>query len=170
MCTELLPPGGYPTAVNKIYHIISYHVQIFWQEAIGSNLESKFCFLITIFISFSVFIVQPVFTNSCSRVFGIPASYSTNFGVWISTYYKAVLSETCCNFTRLTAPWGFGIVFCFVTSARLSVELWTGTLSDISISGCRNQALMCWSWGHLSQHVKKNCKWVSVYYTYWRNT
>jgi hypothetical protein len=24
MCTELLPPGGYPTAVNKIY-IISYH-------------------------------------------------------------------------------------------------------------------------------------------------
>jgi hypothetical protein len=23
MCTELLPPGGYPTAVNKIYHIIS---------------------------------------------------------------------------------------------------------------------------------------------------
>ena len=29
---------------------------------------------------------------------------------------------------------------------------------------------MCWSWGHLSQHVKKNCKWVSVYYTYSRNT
>jgi hypothetical protein len=24
MCIELLPPGGYPTAVNKIYHIISY--------------------------------------------------------------------------------------------------------------------------------------------------
>jgi hypothetical protein len=27
MCTELLPPGGYPTAVNKyiISYIISYH-------------------------------------------------------------------------------------------------------------------------------------------------
>jgi hypothetical protein len=24
MWTELLPPGGYPTAVNKIYHIVSY--------------------------------------------------------------------------------------------------------------------------------------------------
>jgi hypothetical protein len=29
MCTELLPPGGYPTAVNKMY-IISYHMtQVF---------------------------------------------------------------------------------------------------------------------------------------------
>jgi hypothetical protein len=33
MCTELLPPGGYPIAVNKIYisyhiiyHIIPYHI------------------------------------------------------------------------------------------------------------------------------------------------
>jgi hypothetical protein len=32
MCTVLLPPGGYPIAVNKyiilhiIYHIISYHI------------------------------------------------------------------------------------------------------------------------------------------------
>ena len=29
MCTVLLPPGGYPTAVNKCiisYHIISYHI------------------------------------------------------------------------------------------------------------------------------------------------
>jgi hypothetical protein len=29
MCTALLPPGGYPTAVNKYiisYHIISYHI------------------------------------------------------------------------------------------------------------------------------------------------
>jgi hypothetical protein len=25
MCTVLLPPGVNPTAVNKIYHIISYH-------------------------------------------------------------------------------------------------------------------------------------------------
>jgi hypothetical protein len=25
MCTELLPPGSYPTAVNKIYHT-SYHI------------------------------------------------------------------------------------------------------------------------------------------------
>jgi hypothetical protein len=26
----LLPPGGYPTAVNKIYHIISYHIIYAW--------------------------------------------------------------------------------------------------------------------------------------------
>jgi hypothetical protein len=29
MCTVLLPPGGYPIAVNKYiisYHIISYHI------------------------------------------------------------------------------------------------------------------------------------------------
>jgi hypothetical protein len=28
MCTELLPPGGYPTAVNKIYHIINNKCEI----------------------------------------------------------------------------------------------------------------------------------------------
>jgi len=28
MCTELLPPGGYPIAVKYVisYHIISYHI------------------------------------------------------------------------------------------------------------------------------------------------
>jgi hypothetical protein len=28
MCTVLLPPGGYPIAVNTIYHIISYYGNI----------------------------------------------------------------------------------------------------------------------------------------------
>jgi hypothetical protein len=140
------------------------------KKLLVQTLSQKFCFLIKIFLSTSVFLVQPVFTNSCSRVFGIPASYSTYFGVWISTYHKAVVSETCCNFACRTAPWSLRIFFCFVSRGRLNVGLWTGTLPDISISGCRNQALMCRSWEHLSQHVKKNCKWVSVYYTYWRDT
>jgi hypothetical protein len=29
MCTEQLPPGGYPTAVNKIYHIISIFTRVY---------------------------------------------------------------------------------------------------------------------------------------------
>jgi hypothetical protein len=35
MCIELLPAGGYPTAINKIYHIISYHIISYLRKTVG---------------------------------------------------------------------------------------------------------------------------------------
>jgi hypothetical protein len=39
MCTELLPPGGYPIAVEYIiYHTISYHIKRRWEGVERNHL------------------------------------------------------------------------------------------------------------------------------------
>jgi hypothetical protein len=35
MCTVLLPPGGYPIAVNKIYHYITTFVDLGRNSSVG---------------------------------------------------------------------------------------------------------------------------------------
>jgi hypothetical protein len=51
MCTVLLPPGGYPTAVNQIYisyHIISYIISYHKRHDFFGNkkvIEQSYCVL-----------------------------------------------------------------------------------------------------------------------------
>jgi hypothetical protein len=41
MCTEHLPPGGYPIAVKYVYHIISYHAQFSACICVSRNVTSR---------------------------------------------------------------------------------------------------------------------------------
>jgi hypothetical protein len=54
MCTELLPPGGYPTAVNKIYN---YFAEVLTVE--GDNAENGIMNII-ILLSYLWTIIHPV--------------------------------------------------------------------------------------------------------------
>jgi hypothetical protein len=43
MCTELLPPGGYPTAINNIYSIyIIYHMRFQFEQDKLRTTEARY--------------------------------------------------------------------------------------------------------------------------------